>query len=88
MREARAADVSDTGCDLHLEGCLTCPLPRCRYDPGGVREILRQERARSVAEAAMRGGSVAEVCQQFQISRRTFFRDKALARSPVLAEAV
>ena len=28
----------DDGCDL-FTSCLTCPLPRCRYDvPGGARD--------------------------------------------------
>jgi hypothetical protein len=42
-------DYADSGCDI-WDRCLTCPLPRCRYDePGGARQIFLRERDREVA---------------------------------------
>ncbi len=29
----------NTGCDF-WDDCLTCPLPRCRFDEGGVPALL------------------------------------------------
>src|SRR3989304_5202288 len=47
----------DDGCDIHSQ-CLTCPLPRCRYDePGGVRAMLNSYRDRQIL--ALRAGGAA-----------------------------
>lgn len=64
----------DDGCDIHPI-CLTCPLPRCRYEePGGLRAILNEYRDRQIASLRKKGASVDELAGQFGISRRTIFR--------------
>ena len=64
----------DDGCDVHPI-CLTCPLPRCRYEePGGLRAILNEYRDRQITSLRKKGASVDELAGQFRISRRTVFR--------------
>lgn len=66
---------SDTGCDLY-PSCLTCPLPRCRYDdPGGAASMLRSGRDAAILRVAERDGvSVDSLATMFGLSRRTIFR--------------
>ncbi len=64
----------DDGCDIHPH-CLTCPLPRCRYDePGGLRGLLNAYRDRQIVELRRRGVPVDELAQRFGLSRRSIFR--------------
>jgi hypothetical protein len=64
----------DDGCDVSST-CLTCPLPRCRYEePGGLRAILNELRDRQIVLLRKKGVSVDELAGQFGISRRTIFR--------------
>lgn len=64
----------DDGCDIHPH-CLTCPLPRCRYDePGGVRALLNSYRDQRIASLRGEGASVDEIAERFELSRRTVFR--------------
>lgn len=64
----------DDGCDVHPH-CLTCPLPRCRYDePGGVRALLNAYRDRQIVGLRRDGLTVDELARRFRISRRTVFR--------------
>lgn len=64
----------DDGCDVH-PSCLSCPLPRCRYEePGGLRALLNEARDREIVELRSRGVSVAELASRFAVSRRTIFR--------------
>lgn len=68
-------EYRDEGCDL-FASCLTCPLPRCRYDePGGVRAMLNRERDHQIR--ALREDpslSVDGIADRFGVSRRTVFR--------------
>jgi AraC-like DNA-binding protein len=68
-------EYPDTGCGL-WERCLTCPLPRCRYDePGGARQIFLRERDSEIARLRRGDGvSIDELAQRFGVSRRTVFR--------------
>ncbi len=68
-------EYRDDGCDL-FPSCLSCPLPRCRYDvPGGVRALLNQERDHQIRVLRDDAGlSVDEIAERFQVSRRTVFR--------------
>jgi len=68
-------DYRDDGCDL-FPSCLSCPLPRCRYDvPGGVRAMLNQERDHQIRVLREDVGlSVDDIADRFQVSRRTVFR--------------
>lgn len=64
----------DDGCDIHPQ-CLTCPLPRCRYDePGGLRALLNAYRDRQIVELRLRGAPVEHLAHRFRLSRRTIFR--------------
>ncbi len=73
------AQYRDDGCDIHPH-CLTCPLPRCRYDePGGLRGILIAGRDQDVVRLRLQGVSVDRLAGRFRLSRRTVFR--ILARS-------
>jgi hypothetical protein len=65
----------DEGCDLY-PSCLTCPLPRCRYDKaGGVRAIFNLRRDREILRLRRRQGlSVDVLARRYGVSRRTVFR--------------
>ncbi|MBI2913574.1 MAG: helix-turn-helix domain-containing protein [Chloroflexi bacterium] len=64
----------DDGCDIHPH-CLTCPLPRCRYDaPGGLRALLNARRDRQIVELRLGGVPVEDLAWRFGVSRRTVFR--------------
>ena len=64
----------DDGCDIHPQ-CLTCPLPRCRYEePGGLKAMLNGIRDRQIVSLRTRGIPVEEIADRFGVSRRTIFR--------------
>ena len=68
--------VPDTGCpDLNIPSCLSCPLPKCRYDvEGGARAILNSERDRAIVRLHDSGDSVDQLAADFNVSRRSVFR--------------
>lgn len=64
----------DDGCDVNPT-CLTCPLPRCRYEePGGLRALLNEYRDRQILKLRTKGVPVDDLAGRFGISRRTVFR--------------
>ncbi len=64
----------DDGCDVHSR-CLTCPLPRCRYDePGGLRAMLNTYRDQQIVALRREGGAVEQIAERHGLSRRTVFR--------------
>lgn len=64
----------DDGCDIHFH-CLTCPLPRCRYDePGGLRAMLNAYRDQQIAALRREGAPVDQIAERYSLSRRTVFR--------------
>ena len=64
----------DSGCDVS-PSCLTCPLPRCRYEePGGLRALLNKTRDQQIISQRASGVPVAELATRFSVSRRTVFR--------------
>jgi hypothetical protein len=64
----------DDGCDIHPQ-CLTCPLPRCRYeDPGGLKGLLNGMRDREIVTLKSRGWTIEDIADEFGVSRRTVFR--------------
>ncbi len=64
----------DDGCEVNPT-CLTCPLPRCRYEePGGLRALLNATRDKQIIQLRLKGTAVAELADQFSVSRRTVFR--------------
>ncbi|MBI5948965.1 MAG: hypothetical protein HY875_12575 [Chloroflexi bacterium] len=68
-------DYADKGCSLY-PSCLSCQLPRCRYDdPGGAAAMLRTGRDASILRLARQDGvTVDGLAQMFGLSRRTIFR--------------
>ena len=66
---------NDTGCDLY-PSCLSCPLPRCRYDdPGGAAAMLREGRDASIIRLHRKEHvAVEQLATMFGLSRRTIFR--------------
>ena len=69
----------DDGCDIHPH-CLSCPLPRCRYDePGGLRALLNEYRGQQMQALRRQGLSVDALALRFRLSRRTVFRILAKA---------
>jgi hypothetical protein len=68
-------NYADTGCDLYAS-CLSCPLPRCRYEePGGASALLRGGRNASILRLARQDHlGVDTLAQRFGLSRRTIFR--------------
>ena len=64
----------DDGCSIHPT-CLTCPLPRCRYEePGGLRAMLNAQRDRQIIRLRLKGVPVEALAGRFSVSRRTVFR--------------
>jgi hypothetical protein len=64
----------DDGCSIHPT-CLTCPLPRCRYEePGGLRALFNAQRDRQIIRLRVQGVPVGDLAGRFGISRRTVFR--------------
>lgn len=64
----------DDGCNIHPT-CLSCPLPRCRYEePGGLRAILNGHRDRQIVALRLKGTPVDDLAVRFRVSRRTVFR--------------
>lgn len=65
----------DDGCDIHPH-CLTCPLPRCKYDdPQGVRRLLQIGRDAEIVRLRREEGvPVNLLAQLYGLSRRSVFR--------------
>lgn len=76
-------DYNDKGCDL-FPSCLSCPLPRCRYEePGGAAAMMRGGRDASIIRMAdEQAMSVDELARTFGLSRRTIFRVLRAHRAP------
>lgn len=60
------------GCSYH-DDCLTCPLPKCRYDmaPKQAEAMYTMYR---VVQLHENGVPVHEIMAQLGVSRRTVFR--------------
>ena len=64
----------DDGCAVSAS-CLSCPLPRCRYDDNRtLRAILNEPRDLQIVELKEKGMPVTEISARFGISKRTIFR--------------
>jgi AraC-like DNA-binding protein len=65
----------DDGCEVS-PSCLSCPLPRCKYDdPGWLQRLRREERDREVIRTRRSEGlTVPQLASRFGVSQRTIFR--------------
>lgn len=68
----------DSGCSLH-PACLTCPLPRCRYDIPDLdrRTMLIEKMAARRARMALlraQGSTPSLIAREVGISERSVFR--------------
>jgi helix-turn-helix resolvase-like protein len=64
----------DDGCEINPH-CLTCPLPRCRYEePGGLKGLLNGMRDREIVALRERGMAIEDIADTFEVSKRTVFR--------------
>src|SRR5690242_7865623 len=65
----------DTGCDLH-PSCLSCPLPRCRYDePGWQQRSERGERDSEILRIRLKQAvPIGDLAARFGVSTRTVHR--------------
>ena len=69
----------DTGCNVS-PSCLSCPLPRCKYDdPAEYHRVQYEQRFRQILQVQRSGNqSAAMLARQFGLSVRTMQR--ALSR--------
>lgn len=71
-------EYRDEGCpDGFLPSCLSCPLPKCRYDVGETpRKAASEISARYVriTELAGQGLTANQIAERERVSRRTVFR--------------
>ena len=82
-------EYRDEGCDL-FASCLSCPLPRCRYDePGGARTMMNRVRDDEMRRLHYDSGlGVDEIAVRYRLSRRTVFRVLAGAAGHASARAL
>lgn len=79
ITEGRHSDdylYEDTGCEA-AEQCLSCPLPRCKYDdPSGMK---RWRAIQEVITLIAAGKRTAAIALALGITERTVYRRRALA---------
>jgi len=64
----------DDGCDL-FSSCLKCPLPRCRYDEPGRKQMGKELRNKEMLHLHQKEGlKVEKLAQRFGVSKRTVYR--------------
>lgn len=78
----------DTGCEVS-SSCLTCPLPRCKFDdPVWYQQYRRSGRDRQVLAAFEHDGlTVFDLARRFEVSTRTIHRVLRRATEPVALSA-
>jgi hypothetical protein len=70
------AHYEDTGCEV-APACLSCPLPRCKYDepgPGGFRAALKRLRAAEMERRRRRGETAVTLARTYGMTKRNVFR--------------
>lgn len=78
-----AAGYYQLGCEVNPVplGCLSCPLPVCKYDMPNPEERKRSERAKLRLDRSLellaQGLTVREVARQLGVSTRLVHRHKA-----------
>ena len=64
----------DDGCEASPT-CLTCPVPRCRYEAkGGLRPILNVPRDAHLVQMHQSGIPVDTIAASANVSKRTVWR--------------
>jgi len=63
----------DDGCDL-FPSCLNCPLPQCRYDEPGRKQMGKELRNEKMLRLHSEGKGATELAQRFGVSKRTVYR--------------
>ena len=63
----------DDGCDL-FPSCLNCPLPRCRYDEPGRKQMGKELRKERMLQLHSDRKGIKELAQRFGVSKRTVYR--------------
>lgn len=64
----------DEGCQLS-PSCLSCPLPRCRYDePESRRDPGKELRDRAIRNLHRSGIGAPELASRFGLSKRSVYR--------------
>ena len=67
-------DYQDDGCEV-APACLSCPLPRCRYEAhNGLRRIRAALRREEIARLRRLGLGPDAIAARLGISKRTVFR--------------
>ena len=66
----------DIGCDINPVrlGCLSCPLPFCKYDDPGAYRNWQDRQRRKQAMMETEGLSVEDAAQRLGLTVRTIFR--------------
>ena len=79
----------DRGCDL-APSCLSCPLPRCKYDdPDHFHRQRRLARDLEVVTTMrLEGLTVEAAAERFSVTVRTVFRIQARSRQTPLEAGV
>ena len=75
----------DSGCEVS-SSCLTCPLPRCKYDdPVWFQRHRRMARDLKVwTTMQMEGLTADEAAERFSVTVRTIFRIMRRCREAIL----
>lgn len=63
------------GCEGISNCCFKCPLKHCRFEVvGGLRALQNVDRNKDIINLRSRGESVANISEQFELSRTTVGR--------------
>jgi len=87
---AKSYLIEDKGCKLHplweeeKASCLTCPLPKCRYDGrAGPRLQSRRVNYDKVMELVQQGRTIERIARELDISVRTVYRIRVAYREMI-----
>lgn len=74
-RSIAGAQYEDTGCEFSPT-CLSCTLPKCKYDMtvAEFRSIPRLLRDRQIAAAYAAGEGVTSLRRRYKLSARSIYR--------------
>ena len=64
--EFHGVNYVDTGCSVH-PACLSCPLPRCKYEPGAKSDPYAERNA-TIRLLMAQGTPAKDVAAQFGLS--------------------